>query len=392
MKFRGRILMAIMLVILAVAAVLFGIIPNEVARQKNPVVMPPPYPVSAAAAGLHRQLFVADLHADSLLWGRDLLAHGRAGHVDVPRLLLGNVGLQTFSVVTQVPAGRNFTRNASDALDIITPLAIVQRWPLRTWGSTLQRALYQAATLREFAADSNGQLLLVESVGDLQRLLAARAGGQAVVGGLLAIEGAQSLEGELRNLDALYAAGFRMLGLVHFFDNAVGGSVHGEGKGGLTDFGRAVVQRAEQLGMLIDVAHASAALVDDVIALATRPLLSSHGGVRGTCDNHRSLSDAQARAIAASGGVIGIGFWPRATCGDDVAAIVRALRYAVDLVGVEHVALGSDFDGSVQVPFDASGLPLLTEALLQAGFSHADLEKLMGGNVVRILQSGLPAG
>jgi len=392
MKFRGRILMAIMLVILAMAAVLFGIIPNEVARQKNPVMMPPPYPVSAAAAGLHRQLFVADLHADSLLWGRDLLAHGRAGHVDVPRLLLGNVGLQTFSVVTQVPAGRNFTRNASDALDIITPLAIVQRWPLRTWGSTLQRALYQAATLREFAADSNGQLLLVESAGDLQRLLAARAGGQAVVGGLLAIEGAQSLEGELRNLDALYAAGFRMLGLVHFFDNAVGGSVHGEGKGGLTDFGRAVVQRAEQLGMLIDVAHASAALVDDVIALATRPVLSSHGGVRGTCDNHRSLSDAQARAIAASGGVIGIGFWPRATCGDDVAAIVRALRYAVDLVGVEHVALGSDFDGSVQVPFDASGLPLLTEALLQAGFSHADLEKLMGGNVVRILQSGLPAG
>jgi len=392
MKFRGRILMAIMLVILAMAAVLFGIIPNEVARQKNPVVMPPPYPVSAAAAGLHRQLFVADLHADSLLWGRDLLAHGRAGHVDVPRLLLGNVGLQTFSVVTQVPAGRNFTRNASDALDIITPLAIVQRWPLRTWGSTLQRALYQAATLREFAADSNGQLLLVESAGDLQRLLAARAGGQAVVGGLLAIEGAQSLEGELRNLDALYAAGFRMLGLVHFFDNAVGGSVHGEGKGGLTDFGRAVLQRAEQLGMLIDVAHASAALVDDVISLATRPVLSSHGGVRGTCDNHRSLSDAQARAIAASGGVIGIGFWPRATCGDDVAAIVRALRYAVDLVGVEHVALGSDFDGSVQVPFDASGLPLLTEALLQAGFSHADLEKLMGGNVVRILQSGLPAG
>jgi membrane dipeptidase len=121
-------------------------------------------------------------------------------------------------------------------------------------------------------------------------------------------------------------------------------------------------------------------------------VLSSHGGMRGTCDNHRSLTDDQARAIAASGGVIGIGFWPRATCGDDVAAIVRALRYAVDLVGVEHVALGSDFDGSVQVPFDASGLPLLTEALLQAGFGPADIEKVMGGNVVRVLQAMLPAG
>jgi membrane dipeptidase len=392
MKFRGRILVATVLVMLVLAGVFFGIVPGEVARQKNPVLVPPPYPVSTAAVDLHRQLFVADLHADSLLWGRDLLAHGRSGHVDVPRLLLGNVGLQTFSVVTQVPAGRNFTRNASDAMDIITPLAIVQRWPLRTWGSTLERALYQAATLHEFAADSNGQLLLVESAGDLQRLLASRAGGQAVVGGLLAIEGAQSLEAELRNLDVLHAAGFRMLGLVHFFDNAVGGSVHGEGKGGLTDFGRTVLQRAEQLGMLIDVAHASAALVDDVLALATRPVLSSHGGMRGTCDNHRSLTDDQARAIAASGGVIGIGFWPRATCGDDVAAIVRALRYAVDLVGVEHVALGSDFDGSVQVPFDASGLPLLTEALLQAGFGPADIEKVMGGNVVRVLQAMLPAG
>jgi microsomal dipeptidase-like Zn-dependent dipeptidase len=153
-----------------------------------------------------------------------------------------------------------------------------------------------------------------------------------------------------------------------------------------------LLQRAEQLGMLIDVAHASAAMVDDVLALATRPVLSSHGGVRGTCDNHRSLSDAQARGIAASGGVIGIGFWPRATCGDDVAAIVRALRYAVDLVGIEHVALGSDFDGAVQAPFDASGLPLLTEALLQAGFTPVEIEMLMGGNVLRVLQTTLPAG
>jgi len=392
MKFRDRILPVVVLLVLAAAAVFFTIVPGEVARQKNPVAVPPPYPVSAAAAGLHRQLFIADLHADSLLWGRDLLVHGGSGHVDLPRMLLGNVGLQVFSVVTQVPAGRKFTRNASDAPDIITPLAIAQRWPLRAWGSTRERALYQAGRLRDFAAASHGRLLLVESAADLQGLLAARAGGQAVSGGLLAIEGAQSLEGDLHNLDALHAAGFRMLGLVHFFDNAVGGSVHGEHQGGLSEFGRAVLRRAEQLGMLIDLAHASDALVDDVLALATRPVLSSHGGVRGTCDNHRSLSDAQARAIAASGGVIGIGFWPRATCGADVAAIVRALRYAVDLVGVEHVALGSDFDGAVQVPFDVSGLPLLTAALLQAGFSAADIERVMGGNVVRVLQDALPAG
>ncbi len=392
MKFRGRLMVITVLVMLAAGAVFFAIVPGEVARLKNPVLLPPPYPVSAAAASLHRRLFIADLHADSLLWGRDLLAHGRSGHVDLPRMLQGNVGLQTFSAVTQVPAGRSFTRNASDAADIITPLVIAQRWPLRTWDSTLERALYQAGRLHGFAAASNGQLRLIESAADLRRLLAARAGGQVVSGGMLAIEGAQCLEGDLRNLDVLYAAGFRMLGLVHFLDNAVGGSVHGEDQGRLSEFGRAVLRRAEQLGMLIDVAHASAALVDDVVAQATRPVLSSHGGLRGTCDNHRNLSDTQARAIAASGGVIGIGYWPRAICGADVAAIVRALRYAVDLVGVEHVALGSDFDGAVQVPFDVSGLPLLTGALLQAGFSVADIEKLMGGNVVRVLQATLPAG
>jgi len=392
MKFHGRVLLAILLAMLAATAVFFVFVPAEVARQKNPVTVPPPYSVSAATASLHRQLFIADLHADTLLWGRDLLMQGRSGHVDLPRMLLGNVGLQTFSVVTQVPAGLNYTRNAGDAADMITPLAIAQLWPLPTWGSTLERALYQAGELRGFAAGSNGQLQLIRSGADLRRLLTARAGGQPVTGALLALEGAQSLEGGLQNLDVLYAAGFRMLGLVHFFDNAVGGSVHGERQGGLSEFGRAVLRRAEQLGMLVDVAHASAALVDDVLALATRPVLSSHGGVRGTCDNRRNLSDAQARAIAASGGVIGIGFWSRSTCGEDVAAIVRALRYAVDLVGVEHVALGSDFDGAVQEPFDVSGLPLLTQALLQAGFTAADIERLMGGNVARVLQAVLPAG
>jgi len=392
MKFHATVFPAAMLVVLALAVVFYAIVPGEVARRNNPVVAPPPYPVPAAAASLHRQLFVADLHADSLLWGRDLRVRGRSGHVDLPRVLPGNVGLQIFSAVTQVPAGRSFNHNASDAADIITPLVIAQRWPLRTWGSTLERALYQAGRLRELAAGSNGRLQLVESGADLRRLLAARSAGQAVSGGLLAIEGAQCLEGELRNLDVLHSAGFHMLGLVHFFDNAVGGSVHGEHQGGLSEFGRAVLRRAEQLGMLVDVAHASAALIDDVIARATRPVVSSHGGVRGTCDNSRNLSDAQVRAIAASGGVIGIGFWPRATCGEDIAAIVRALRYTVDLVGIDHVALGSDFDGAVPVPFDVSGLPLLTAALLQAGFTTAEIEKIMGGNVVRVLQAVLPAG
>jgi len=146
----------------------------------------------------------------------------------------------------------------------------------------------------------------------------------------------------------------------------------------------------ERRKILVDLAHASAKTIDDVTAMATRPVVVSHTGVRGTCDNQRNLSDAQLKKIAATGGVIGIGFWDVATCGNDARSIARAIRYTVGVVGVDHVALGSDFDGAVVVPFDVSGLPLLTQALLEQGFSEPDIAKIMGGNVFRLLRETLP--
>jgi hypothetical protein len=112
--------------------------------------------------------------------------------------------------------------------------------------------------------------------------VAARAAAPAErrVAALLATEGLHAIEGDLRNVDTLHAAGFRMLGLTHFFDNEVAGSAHGVAKGGLTPLGRAVVRRMEALGILVDVAHASPRAVDDVLAMATRPVLVSHGGVQ----------------------------------------------------------------------------------------------------------------
>ena len=142
--------------------------------------------------------------------------------------------------------------------------------------------------------------------------------------------------------------------------------------------------------MFIDIAHASPKTIDDILAMATRPVVVSHTGVKGTCDNNRNLSDDQLRRIAATGGVIGIGFWDTAICGEDAAAIARAIKYAASIAGVEHVALGSDFDGSVKVPFDASGVPLITEALIAEGFSDNDIALIMGGNVLRLLSEYLP--
>ena len=117
-----------------------------------------------------------------------------------------------------------------------------------------------------------------------------------------------------------------MMSPSHFFDNAFGGSAHGVDKGGLTAKGREMIERMDAAGMVVDVAHASAATIDDVLAVATRPIVASHTGVRGTADNARNLSDAHLRGIAATGGVVGIGFWPTACGGDDVAAIARSIR------------------------------------------------------------------
>lgn len=389
MRLRGYVSVAVVLAVVA-ATVFFAVVPREVARRNNPVAEVPAYPVSAAAGKLHASLFVADLHADSLLWQRDLLVRDTIGQLDIPRLIQGNVGLQVFSAVTRVPFNRNLKQNSTDGADVITLLAVAERWPARTWASVKQRALYQADKLQRFADNSDGQLLLVRSQADLRKYLSARADNSAMVAGLLALEGAQVLEGELQNVDELQAAGYRMLGLVHLFDNETGGSAHGEHKPGLTAFGRAVIKRAESLHMLIDVAHASAEMFDDVLAMVTRPVVSSHTGVRGTCEGSRNLSDAQLRAIAATGGVIGIGYWPNASCGEDVAAIIRSIRYTADLVGVEHLALGSDFDGSVQTPFDTAGVAQLTAALLADGFTEQEVARIMGGNVLRLLQASLP--
>lgn len=126
------------------------------------------------------------------------------------------------------------------------------------------------------------------------------------------------------------------------------------------------------------------------LPLLTRPLLVSHTGVKGTCNNPRNLSDGELRAVARTGGLVGIGLWETATCGKDARAAARAIRYAVNIVGVDHVALGSDFDGSTTTPFDSSGWVLLTDALLQEGFPEQEITKIMGGNVVRMLKETLP--
>ncbi len=364
----------------------FFVLPNSIGKSRNFVRGGGAHP---ALAPLHAKLLVADLHADSLLWDRDLLERGEWGHVDLPRLLEGNVALQTFSAVTQSP--RRFSLEGNRPYpDAIAQLVVVQRWPLRTWRSPLERALYQARKLEDLAARSGGRLTLVRTRAELAQYLERRAREPRLTAGWLSIEGAHALEGDLANLEKVYQAGYRMIAPSHFFDSAIGGSSTGVSRVGLTPLGERWVREMEQRKMIVDLAHASERTIDDVLALATRPVIVSHTGVRATCNNDRNLSDKALRAVARNGGVVGIGFWQFATCGETIAAIVRAIRHTVRVMGIDHVALGSDFDGSVVTPIDASQLGQLTAALLADGFSEADTAKIMGGNVVRLLLELLP--
>ncbi len=385
---RKKLLIAVALLFM-VGLVVFLNIPQVLDKRMNSTELAPPYTANAAARALHDKLFIADLHDDILLWSRDLLTRNDYGHSDLPRLQAGHVGLQVFSTVTKTPRNMNFDRNAADS-DNITLLVMAQRWPMRTWTSLLERARYQSERLHQAAAQSAGAIRIVRTQSDLAEVLKTQSSQSGRLAAVLATEGLHPLEGKLDNVDRLYDAGFRITGLTHFFDNEVGGSAHGMVQGGLTPFGRQVVARLEEKKMLVDLAHASPQLIDDVLAITKRPVLVSHTGVKGTCPGPRNLSDAHIKAIAATGGVIGIAYFQGAVCGLTAADIIKAIQHAITLAGVKHVALGSDFDGAIRVAFDTTGLQLLTQGLMEAGLSESDIADVMGGNVRRLLLENLP--
>lgn len=374
--------------IILFAIIFFALAPAMVERSMNKVEPGPLPKPSATTLALHKSLSIVDLHADTLLWKRSLLDDAERGQVDLGRLQQGNVALQLFSSVTKTPRGQDYDANSGDS-DNITALAIAQAQPIRTWGSLLERSLWHAEKLGNAEAASQGRLRIVRSAADVGRLLRDRAQGRAVTGALLTIEGLQNLEGKAENLDRLFDAGFRMAGLTHFFDNELAGSMHGIEKGGLTPVGREIIRAMERKGMIVDIAHASPRAVAEILAMAQRPVVSSHGGVQAVCNVNRNLSDEQIRGVARTGGVIGIGYWDGALCDTSAESFAKAVKHVRDLVGIDHVALGSDFDGAVTTRFDTSQLASVTQALVDIGLNDAEIRAVMGGNALRLLAAGL---
>ena len=250
-RFALRLLIGVFVVTALVSTTLrFAVLPHFDAS-RNAVINPGPYVVSDHIQDFHRRSFVADLHADPLLWRRNLTIRQTHGQVDLPRLREGGVDLQVFSVVTKVPHGANYTATRTDSDKL--PILFIASWrPPTSWFSPKQRALVQAAEMKQMAQ----QTALIQV---LRRTDIARDG----VKGLLSLEGMHALEGDADALAELHAAGFRMMGLAHHFDNEVAGSAHGAEQYGLTKLGRLLLPKMEALGITVDLAHASAAAFED---------------------------------------------------------------------------------------------------------------------------------
>ncbi len=314
---------------------------------------------------------VIDAHCDTLqkvLKGEGTLGDGIPhAHVDLPRLQAGGVNVQVFACWVPVPYQRH--------------------------GATVY-ALRLIETFHRQVTQFSDRLLLVRSLADIHQALA-----EGKVGGILSLEGAEPLDGYLETLGAFYRLGVRWLGLTwNYRNHAADGVADARSGGGLTSFGVDLVQACEDLGIVVDVSHLSPAGVDDVLSIARRPVVASHSNARALCDHRRNLTDDQARGIAATGGVIGVTFVPEfLTDRPEEASIEHVLDHIehwVDVVGVAHVGIGSDFDGlgSSRPPRgleDVSRYPALAEGLRRRGFDEDAIQAILGGNWLRVLSQVL---
>ena len=385
-----KILLNSLLFIVILVASALMLLPKMLDKSMNPVSEHAPFVVSEEAQALHNTLIVGDWHADSALWNRDLKKTYDYGHADIPRLQAGNVALQMFTTVTKSPSGQNYDSNETGANDNITALAIVQRWPIKTWSSLFERAMYQANKIKDLEKRDPENFMLIESQYDLGIFLLKRVNNPKMVGGLIGTEGSHALDGNLDNIERLYENSFRMMSLQHFFDNKLGGSLHGTSGAGLTEFGRQAIDEMQRLDIIIDVSHSSENVVKDVLSISNQPLVISHTGFNGYCKSPRNISDSLMIEIAEKGGLIGVGFWDAAVCDNTPRSVAEAIIYGIGLIGAEHVALGSDFDGTITPGFDTSELVAITHELLELGLGKEEIRKVMGENMLSFLQDNLP--
>jgi len=325
------------------------------------------------ARAFHAEVHVLDLHADTAKLmdkvGYDLAArHERPmpkalnllGHVDLPRMRDGGMAGQFFSFWTTPYPERGCAKAVTRQLDALD-VAMAKNPEQLAWTRT--------------GADVRAAKL---------------AGKIAALGG---IEGGQALEGDIETIEAFSRRGVRYLGLLHFSANAIGRPAKGKGSdanAGLTAFGRDVVRECERTGVIVDLAHINRKGYFDALELATVPPMVSHTGVLGVHEHWRNIDDEQIRALADKGGCIGVIFSRKYLGSASIESVVDHILHVINVAGDDVPALGSDFDGFVVPPEgleDIAAMPNLTVALSRRGVSTRVLEKILGGNVLRVLDA-----
>lgn len=316
--------------------------------------------LSPAALALHREAIVVDLHNDVMLEvqaaKRDITVRSSAGHSDLPRLREGGVDVQLFALfVHPKEADRGFAR-VTELLDAFDRLAAAN-----------PPVLGQAT-----------------SVAEIERL--RQAGRLAAV---LAIENASALEGELPHLKAVYERGVRMMSLTWNNSNGLADGAMESRHGGLTPLGQQVLNRMQELAMVVDVSHLSEKSFWDTLAATRGPIVATHSNAAALTPHPRNLSDQQLQAMARRGGVVGVNFYPTFTGGPALARILDHIAYMVKVMGPDHVGLGSDFDGfdgRVSDLEDVGWLPSLTAGLLARGYDAQTIMQILGGNALRVFR------
>jgi membrane dipeptidase len=331
-------------------------------------------------------LTVFDGHNDTLTRddAGDFVTGRDGGHIDLPRARKGGLGGGIFAAFTGTPG------YDSDSGELAAPI-----------GQDLATGLVSRTIGRLLRLEREGHLRLARAPGDLDAARAANT-----LAAVVHIEGAEAVDPELLALDALHAAGLRSLGPVWSRLNAF---AHGvpfafpsspDIGPGLTPAGTRLVRRCAELGIAVDLSHLNESGFWDVARLELAPLIASHSGAHALCAASRNLTDAQLDAIGASGGLVGVVFavgFVRPDGEEDpdtpLAVIAAHVRHIADRIGVDHVALGSDFDGATipRALGDVAGLPRLLDAIRAEGFSEDEMERIAWGNWRRVLEAAWTA-
>lgn len=329
--------------------------------------------ISSEARAVHDAALIVDLHCDLLLtsfflgwdWKRrhapnPLPGAPLMGHCDLPRLREGNVGCLGLGVVVNPLRGRSGPEAIRLDLD----------------------------RMNREAAESPDALVVC---GDAASIRAARAAGK--ISCFAGLEGAHALDARLDILPDLHARGLRYVTLAHFTDNAACPPMVGWGASatrGLTAYGHELVDALVELGVVVDLAHVGRAAFFEAAKRARRPVFVTHTACNAVYGSPRGLDDDQIRAVADTGGVVGVIFVTPFIGGGGVAQVVRHLEHLRKTVGVAHIAIGTDWEGFSLYPSDlasAEQLPALTEALLKNGWKPEEIHAAYGENTLRVIEA-----